>query len=186
MMSLGFQKAKSISPTEKGMKRPRSFQIGYSNRKDGNMKEAPPIIGALEFACLTNEIILVEHDEEDHGLSLLTEAISGKNNIIFSNHAPPTIEGYDAEHSALVQSDSIYKAHKIMRAVNVPMDFYIIHRIDLMDLLLHPRERGARISAYLSMMTSRKILQGANVLITSAKMEYKIREIANRYINLRK
>ena len=150
------------------------------------MKEAPPIIGPMEFAGYSNSMFLVEHDEDDCGLNLICSAITGKNNIIFSNHTPPTIHGYDAMYSAYVQSDSLYKVNKIIRSLDASMDFFIIHRIDLMDLILHPRERGARIAAFLSMMCNKKFLRDANVVITSAKSEYKIREIANRYINLRK
>lgn len=152
------------------------------------MHEAPPIIGRLEFYGLTNQIILVEHDEEVCGISLIESPINGKNNIIFSgvNEGINTLT-WDASCSARIQSESLYHSYRILKSMEQnPFDFIIIRRIDVMDLGLHVRERGARIAAYLAMMSSRKILQGANVVITSAKSEYNIRKIANLYLNLRK
>ncbi len=89
------------------------------------------------------------------------------------------------DHTALIIIDSIYNATKSIRAVNAAeVDFFIIHRIDLMDLSLSKRIRGSQVKAYLSMI-SPKILRGANFIVTSCQVEYTIREISDKYIYLK-
>ncbi len=148
------------------------------------MKMAPPILGQLEFAGMTNQLILVEHDEEDDSLSLLARVLSGKINIIFSQE-DHTLVDFNAEHSVIFSVSSIARIKKMMQVIP-SVDHFVINRIDMMDTNFDKRQRGAQVSAHLSMLCSPRLLRDANVIITSAKSEYKIREIADKFISLRK
>ena len=148
------------------------------------MKIAPPILGPLEFAGMQNQIILVEHDDDDDSLALLAKVLSGKINIIFSQE-DHTMVGFDALHSVVFHVDSVSRIKKVIQLVP-EMDYFVINRIDMMDTNFHKRERGSQIKAHLSMLCSPRLLRDANVIITSVNSEYMIREIADKFISLRK
>ena len=151
------------------------------------MKTAPPIIGPLEFAGLKNSVILVEMDEEDNMLSLLREPTSGKNNIIFSPQEFSITEfKFNFVNTAFVFNTSIATIHRMVKAVKSDVDYYIIDRVDLMNLEFSKRESGSQIKAYISMLCSPLTLCGANLIVTSCNSEYTIREIADVFLNLRK
>lgn len=145
------------------------------------MRQAPPIIGQLEFSGMENNIILIEHDEEDCSLDLMGSAIADKVNVIFTPHE----FRFNANHSVAVMVDSVSRIYNIMRGL-IAVDLYIINRIDLMNLEFSKKERGAQVKAFVSMMCSPRMLQGGNLIATSGKSEYTLREIADTYLNLRK
>ena len=153
------------------------------------MKQAAPIIGPLEFSGVENNIILVEHDEDDFILKLLHASLTGKNNIIFSPNDHMQIkEDFNGLFTVIMESDSIIKTSKIMKSFpsNLKNDFYIINRIDLFDLNFNKRERGAQIRGHLAMLAGKKTLRGANLIVSSCSIEYSLRELANSFLNLRK
>lgn len=147
------------------------------------MKHAPPILGTLEFAGMNDKLILVEHDDDDD-INLMWRILHNKINIIFS---PAEITPkFGSVFTAVVITDTIARVHKMMKSVNAEIDYVVIDRIDLMDSNFTKRERGAQIKAFISMMNNKRILRGANLIVTSCKSEYTIREMADRYISLRK
>lgn len=149
------------------------------------MHKAPPILGPGDFMGIENNIILVEHNDDDCSLDLLANAISERVNIAYQ--ACDVRIGCAANYrtSAVVQADSIYQVYKCVK-LSEPVDFFIINRIDMMDIDMRKLQRGAQMAAYISMLAARKILRGSNVIVTSAKQEHKLREIADRFIDLRK
>jgi hypothetical protein len=151
------------------------------------MKEAPPIVGPLEFAGLSNSVILIEKDEDDESLSLLREPMCGKNNIIFSSDPICVLpKKFNAEFTANATVKSIAMVHRMIKSIDNPVDFYLIDRVDLMNLDFSKRERGSQMKAYISMLCSHKTLRGANLIVTSCNSEYTLREVADVFISLRK
>lgn len=150
------------------------------------MKIAPPIIGPLEFSGIKNNIILVEHDEEDCGIDLLSKVLSCRMNMVFTPNEFTKQSNWNSETTGVLLIDSIAKIHRCIKNIAVSLDFFVINRIDLMDLNFSKKEKGAQTKAYISMLCSKKILRDANVIVTSGKSEYTIREIASNYLNLRK
>lgn len=149
------------------------------------MKIAPPVLGKLDLLGLTGKILLVEHDEEDCGLDLIGKAIDGKVNIIFRPGSPYDVPTFNAEHTAIITVDSVARIQKMMSSLKW-VETFVIDRIDMMDSKFDKRARGSQISAYLSMITSPRILRDSNVIVTSVNSEYRLREIADKYYNLRK
>lgn len=135
---------------------------------------APNILGPMDFMGLSNEIILIEY--LNNPLDQLENVFKDKNNIIFSS------ERHDKHwpYSAFAQVESITRIYQVLKSLQEPMDFIIIDSIDQIDYQLGKKQRGSNIKAYLSMIASKKILKGANLIITSGKSEYSIREIANQ------
>jgi len=152
------------------------------------MKDAPPILGPLDFAGLKNNIILIEHDDDDCSIDLIRKAIETEVNIIFTPSSyKEAMIGRGLDFTALSFVDSIAKVRPIIKSINgIDINFYVINRIDMMDLEFNKKEKGAQTNAYLSMLCSKQLLRNANVIVTSAKSEYKIREIADKFISLRK
>ena len=155
------------------------------------MKQAAPIIGPLEFSGVENNIILVEHDEDDAILKLLDSPLTGKNNIIFSSE--DNLEcghAFNAMFTVMMQRNSIIQVAKIIKSLSQTVDFrnefYIINRIDLFDLNFNKRERGAQVRGHLAMLAGKKTLRGANLIVSSCSIEYSLRELANSFLNLRK
>jgi len=151
------------------------------------MKEAPPILGKLEFAGRKNNIILIEHDEDDELFTLLNVPIGDKTTIVFT----PNVYNDNYKHitcnAAIVSNcHSISRVVKCIKGIEVSPELYIIDRIDMMDIGLSKRPRGAQICAYVSMMASHKVLRGATAIITSCQIEHRIRTIADQFISLRK
>lgn len=150
--------------------------------------EAPPILGPLDFADRSNQIILIEHDEENSLINLLSNVIHGKSCLWFSPRSVYTKpSGIDATFVAFaLNQSSISNCHKMIKAITAPMDFMVLQHIDEMNLTLDRRQRGAQISAYLSMLASKNILRGGNLIVSSCQTEYAIRGIANLFLNLRR
>lgn len=149
------------------------------------MNNAPPIIGALEFFAYENESILVEMNNNDEALDLLRSPLSGKVILIFSPTLDIQVLKFDATNVAVVQIHSVYEAHKIIKSINSVVDYTIINRIDMMDLNLSPKERGAQQSAYIGMLTSPKVLRGSNLIVTSSHRERSIETRVTKHLNLR-
>jgi len=152
------------------------------------MIEAPPILGPLEFAGVENQLILIECDEGACVLELLGAAISYKDNIIFTPDEVMPAAYLGRGEILIANINSIAKINNTIRSINMNgscADFFIIHRIDMMDIHFSKKERGAQINAYVSMMASPKNLRGANVIVTSCLHEWKLREIADKFISLR-
>lgn len=150
------------------------------------MHEAPPVLSPIEFAGMQNQVILMEMDHESDHIDILDCCIKGKNNIIYSpDFHFGNREGY--EFSAICTVDSVVKINNIISRLIHPVDYHIIHRIDLMDLSFGcKRKRGEQVKAWLSMMCSPKILKGSNLIVTSENTEYTIREkIASMFLNMR-
>lgn len=150
------------------------------------MNHAPIIIGPLEFSGMQNQTVLVEHDEEDLILDLLSKALSGKDNIIFSANLEVEAIGFNGENSCLVKTDSIYKIYKGIKKLPPLFEFIILNQIDMMDLQLNNKERGAQQAGFVAMLNSPNNLRGAVLIVSSCKAEYNLREKVNKYINLRK
>jgi hypothetical protein len=155
------------------------------------MKDAPPILGPLDFAGMKNNIILIEHDDDDCSIDLISKVIEKEVNIIFSPSLyMDSMVGRELKNSAIAFTDSIARVRTVIKRAHelseFQFGFFVINRIDMMDLDFNKKEKGAQTNAYLSMLCSRKLLRNANVIVTSAKSEYKIREIADKFISLRK
>lgn len=151
--------------------------------------EAPPIIGPGDFMGMTNQIILIEHDDEDYSMDHLDSVIDGMMNIWFTprSDAPTSKKPIDGATTLIVTSvSSIARVYHYMKTNTAFIDSYVIERIDEMNLDLPKKNRGALISGNLSMMASPKILRGGNLIVTSAQTEYAIRGIANKFLNLKK
>jgi len=157
------------------------------------MKQAPPIIGPLEFSGLKGKLILIEHDSEDESLILIQRAIHGTCNMVYSPTKDVEIHGFNADFTVVIKQQSIYKTHQVMKSLAKEekelcsiADFHIIARLDMMDLNLPTRERGAQQAAFLAMIASPQILRDSNLIVTSARNEMKLRERADVFLNLRK
>lgn len=144
-------------------------------------KQAAPILGELEFEGMSDKLILVEHEEEN--FDLVKRPLFGKVILLFT---PILSSAPEWPNLIAVQTDSIYKITKSVRQLSKDsFDWIIIDRIDLMDLDLCKKSRGAQIKGHLSML-SPKILQGKNIIVTSHSTEYMLRELADQFLNLRK
>lgn len=150
------------------------------------MKHAPPIIGRHEFAGLKNALILIEHDPEDESLILISKAIDGDVNIIYSSDIDFGYSGFNSDFTVATKVDSVYRIQKAIKSVELDLNYHIIHRLDMMDSKLGPRERGAQQAAFMSMIAQSKILRDSNLIVTSVRHEYKLRERADVFLNLRK
>jgi hypothetical protein len=146
------------------------------------MNEAPPIISPLEFAGISNRLILIECDEEDNAISLLRKGIENLSCVFYTNEEQDLIVATSAVDFIL---DDISKICRMIKRISNTTHFHIIHRIDLMNLSLSKKARGSQIKGHLSMLSPR-VLLGSNVIVTSCRDEYSIREIADVFINLRK
>lgn len=62
---------------------------------------------------------------------------------------------------------------------------FLIHRIDMMDIDMSKKDRGLIRVGMLGQL-SKKILKGSNVIITSSQEEYRLRDMCDLHINLRK
>jgi hypothetical protein len=93
---------------------------------------------------------------------------------------------FDACLTVCVKCESVTMIKKVMRSLPCSVDFIIVNRIDLMDNNFSKKERGAQIKGHVSMLASKKILNGANMIITSCSTEYSLRDLANSFLNLRK
>lgn len=147
------------------------------------MIQSPRIMSPIEFSGLVNKIILIECDEEDNAIELIYEAIKENVCVYYSKEKQDLIK--TKKETISIFCDDINKATKCIRRISSDAGFHIIHRIDLMNLSLTKKIRGSQIKAYISML-SNNILRGSNVIITSCRDEYTLREIADQYINLRK
>ena len=167
-----------------------SSQRKFSNPDTPPWKhEAPPIIGPGDFMGMRNQIILIEHDDEDFSMDHLDSVMDGKVNIWFTPRpdAPTSKKPIDGATTVIVTNvSSVSRVYHYMKTNTAFIDSYVIERIDEMNLDLPKKNRGALVSANLSMMASPKILRGANLIITSTQTEYAIRGIANKFLNLRK
>lgn len=150
------------------------------------MNIAPPIVGSLEFSGLANESILVEINDDQDVLVLLKNPLNGKVILIFSPVTDSEFGDFDASQCAVMKMDSVYEVYKIIKDLKVELDFYIIDRIDMMDTNLASRERGAQQSAYIGMLSNKKILRGANLIVTSCHRERSIEQRVTRYLSLKK
>ncbi len=159
-----------------------------ASSKSHPARVAPPIIGGLDLFGISGKLILIEHDEEDCPIDLIWKAISGKVNIIFQPGVVQEFTKKDgASTTAMLAIGSISKIKKAISLLsNRKVDTFVINRIDLMDDKLNKRVRGSQMSAYLSMISSPRILLDANVIVTSVNAEHRIREIADKFISLRK
>lgn len=135
------------------------------------------ILGDLSMISMTNEVILIEAEQESPCMNFM----SGQNNIIFCPSDFTADEKFDSSLTIASVCDSISKVHKILTGLNRscdPFDFIVIHRIDMFDIHLDKMKRGALISGFISMLCSKNILRGANLVITSLRNEYTLREIS--------
>ena len=155
--------------------------------------EAPPIIGLMDFFGLENNIILIEHDDELNSIDVLGFYLNGKDNIIFQPKAlgfnKPNIIDCTESYISFVDSISqVYKMIRTLSSATKPQEAfhsYLINRIDFLNLDMDKKKRGSQMAAFVSMLASKKILLGANLLITSGNSEHKLREIANKTINIK-
>ena len=149
------------------------------------MKHNAPIIpGPLEFAGLSNNIVLVEHNDSDNSLSLLAPIINGKVNIIFTPDEDFDSTGFESNDSAVIFCNSISMVCKIAKRLPSAADYMIVNRVDMFDIHFDKKERGAQVKAYISMMAGAKTLRGANLIVTSGRTEYALRGVADRLLNL--
>lgn len=142
---------------------------------------APPVIGKMDLLGISNKLILVEAEDSFRAIH---PCIKDETNIIFCHNSDDVIyEGM--QDSAIVTVESIYRVYDIVKKLNSEVDNYIIHKIDWLDLELSKRVRGSQVKAYLSMLSSPKILRGANLIVTSCQTEYTVRDIADVFFNLK-
>jgi hypothetical protein len=143
------------------------------------MIKAPPILGPMDLLGLTNSKVLIE-GEEELILSFST-CLIGKTVVCFTPNLEELSDLSNIEMVA-VQTDSIIKTVKTIKECQA--DIYLIHRIDMFLLDFDKRARGQQIKGWLSMV-NHKYLKGGNLIISSAKEEYMLRELADHYFNLR-
>lgn len=148
------------------------------------MHTAPPILGSMEFAGMQNEIILIEHDDDDCFFSLTYTALKDCNKLIFTGDIDAT--GGPYHNYAMYPVSSVSKIYTILKALEHPVDNIIIHAIDRMNLSLDKRKRGSLVASTIAMLASKKVLKGANLIISSCKEEHKLREMSAHYVSLRK
>jgi len=147
---------------------------------------APEIPSKLDFHGYENKIILVEGEEDV--LTQLKNLYRDSTFVFFT----PRIE------EAATISDEIEKnnctgyvaeCHKIFDARKLilrleSVDFYIIHRIDLMDLDVCKKLKGSLTKSNVSLMHARA-LKNATLILTSCTHEHMLRELADKTINLK-
>lgn len=138
---------------------------------------APDILGKLDLAAIHGELILIELEI----LEDLLPAIDPLSCIIFS--AASVFGGFALRIESTELSPIIRSIQKTCKDQEININF-IIHEIDHMDLDKDKRSRGALHKGLLSQLPKR-LLKGSNVIITSTREEYSIRELADRFINLR-
>ena len=144
------------------------------------MKIAPPILGPIDILGLTNSKILIEGEEEL--ILSFSSCLLDKTVVCFT---PNLEELSDISNIDLVaiQTDSIIKVVKSIKECP-PVDIFLIHRIDMFLNHFDKRTRGQQIKGWLSMVNW-KYLKGGNLIISSAKEEYMLRELADHFFNLR-
>lgn len=142
---------------------------------------APNIMWDLDLAGVSNQLILIEH-QNDHSCF---KFMSGKNNIIFSPSEFSCSKDFDARNTVAVVTDSVTKIHKAMKFMSeCEFDFVVIDRVDMMNINLHRMTRGSLVKAYLSMLSSKSILRGANLIVTSPRIETNIRGFSNKHYTI--
>lgn len=143
--------------------------------------QALEIFNSLSLVGCKNQIILIETEKEID----FFDCMQGMNNIIFSPNLDKMGKGCDSEFTIHVTCDSIAKVFNYLKSIKeLEFDYVLIDRIDLFDENLHKMKRGALIAGFTSMLCSKTILRGANLLITSQKTEYKLREISNQHYTI--
>ena len=148
---------------------------------------APPHIGPLEFEGISNELILVELDADADGHDLLRSALAGKLILIFSPNIDIHLDKKDGdyEYAVMVQADSVYKIFNYLRYMQAKLDYIVVDRIDMMDIELTPKERGAQQNAFIGMLSAPKNLRGCNIIVTSSFQEETIKKKSSRFLNLK-
>jgi len=137
------------------------------------MIKAPDILSPLDFFGIEGELILIEFDEEVQLESCFCDVIA---------FTPQPVDIRNVKCAA-IQCDNIARAVRMIKGVNQKVDF-LIHRIDLFNLDLTKRSRGNLIKGHVSMLGP-KILRGRNVFFTSCKEEYMLREVCDRFIDVK-
>lgn len=147
---------------------------------------APPVLGPISFAGVDSQLILIEADR----LSLLSAAMDKAVVVFMAEDNQHEFE--EAKELCFLHQDwiavapitslqKIIKSIKNSNAINVN---FVIHGIDKMDRDLDPRERGRIHKGLISTLTP-KAIGKSNVFITSESDEYTLREICDRYYDLR-
>jgi hypothetical protein len=148
--------------------------------------QAPEIPSRIDFTGFENKIILVEGEEDV--LLQLKNLFSDGSFIFFT----PRIEEVSVVADEIEsRNGKAYAAevHKIFQARNFMaklegVDFYIIHRIDLMDLDVCKKMKGSLTKSNVSLMHPR-CLKNATLILTSCTHEHMLRGLADKTINLK-
>lgn len=146
-----------------------------------NKHEAPPILGKSDLLGIEGETILIEFTESEDFFKECKNLLDGNLILIFhpeSDPPPHWLEGY------AIECDNIIKCVRSIRKMDTLPDLVIFHRIDLMDLETSKKLRGAYRKGQLSLVT-KKHLKNTNLLLTSCETEYMLRELSDRFINLK-
>jgi hypothetical protein len=139
----------------------------------------------MDISKMQGKLILIEINN-DKDVSDILGSFKG-NTLIYSPVEVKAMAVRDQD-KAIIECLSIRRAKAIMMELaknEGELDFHVINRIDMMDIDVDKRERGSRIIACLSRMTSEKNLRGACLVVVSGKSEYRIREMADKLLDLK-
>lgn len=142
--------------------------------------EAPPVLSQGDFFGLKNTIILIEYPE-DQGIELLEGAIGNTDCLIVSPQEP----SISKKNILFSPCSRISKASVYAKKVSGSLDLIIFDRVDMMNLDMDKKGWASQMKSYLSAFGNPNHLKGNNLIITSGRTEYLLREIADKFYNLK-
>jgi hypothetical protein len=142
--------------------------------------DAPPILSSLDIEGFKNRLMLIEQDD-DQDLAEIIPMLRGRTGVVFTSD----YQGIYPDGAVVIMLPNIYQIYKAVKMIHCNLDYILIESLDMMDAEYHRQVRGSNFSAYIAMIRSPKLLNGANLIITSANREYNLRGRADVFINMR-
>lgn len=156
------------------------MSLSNPQRSKPKRHEAPPVLGESDLFGLTNQIILIEYNE-DENLNILENLIGDKNTLICA----PSQYYIDRKNILFSKVDRISQAQVIARKTAEHLDLIIFDRIDMMNIDYDKKGWASQMKYYISMFANPNTLKGCNLIVTSGRSEPLIREIADQFHNLK-
>lgn len=142
---------------------------------------APPQVNGLELYAIKNSILLVEYEDFQQIQDLLSDP---DNTILAFSLYPDDIRFLKS--ATWCPCNTISRAARLIKTSELagPNVKFLIHRIDFLDNERDKRSRGSLRKGMLSTFSHHQ-LKGANIIITSREDEFMLRDLADRFINLK-
>lgn len=146
---------------------------------------APPVLGEGDLLGLTNRIILIEFNDDENATTL-NNLIQSKPTIIISPCEDCEYHFTGVEKNILFfKSDRISQAQIIAKKLALHVELIIIDRVDMMNLNYDKKNWASQMKSHLSSFGNPNHLKGSNLIVTSGRTEYLLREIADVFHNLK-